>query len=93
MTIFLEPRYEQMVRDILKKYPYKFYIFGSRVKGRIKKFSDVDLCFSDDIPNRELINIEFDFEDSDLPYKVDIVNLNKVSSEFRKLIISHMVPL
>ncbi len=31
--IYMEERHEQIMRDVLKKYPYTFYVFGSRARG------------------------------------------------------------
>jgi predicted nucleotidyltransferase len=83
----------KLVQDILKKYPYKFYVFGSRSKQQAKKFSDLDLCYFDNIDSRILSNIEEDFEESDLPYKVDIINFNDCSEDFKAIIKKDMVHL
>lgn len=91
--INIEPKHLKYVRDILAKYPYKFYVFGSRVMGKTKKFSDLDLCFFESIPNSVLLKIEEEFEESDLPYKVDLVDGNKCDPEFLKIIKSNMVAL
>lgn len=87
----IEPRHLKIVMDVLKKYPYTFYAFGSRVHGRPKKFSDLDLCFFEDISDREYMRIESDFEDSDLPYKVDLINWNKCDEAFKKIIKDSMI--
>lgn len=87
----LEPRHLKIVTDILRKYPYTFYAFGSRVSGNPKKFSDLDLCYFDEIPSGEYIRLEADFEESDLPYKVDLVDWNKCDETFRKIIKEDMV--
>ena len=82
----IEPRHYIIIKDILKKYPYTFYAFGSRVKGNHKKFSDLDLCFFEDIPGNIKAHIDEEFENSDLPYKVDLVNWDSCSIDFKKLI-------
>jgi len=38
-----------------------------------------------------LASLEHDFSESDLPYKVDIVDLNNVSESFRNKIQSKMI--
>ena len=58
-----------------------------------KKFSDLDLCYFDDIDTRILSSIEEDFEESDLLYKVDIVNFNNCSEDFKKIIKKDMIKL
>ncbi len=84
--LYAEKRHKKIIWDILSKYPYAFYVFGSRAKGSPKKLSDLDLCFMDPIPSLTLNKIEEDFEESNLPYKVDIVNWNDCSKEFQEII-------
>lgn len=84
--IHMENRHWQIVQSILAKYPYTFYAFGSRVQGNPRQFSDLDLCFIEDIPGSILSQIEEDFKESDLPYKVDIVDWNMCDSIFQSII-------
>ncbi len=86
-----EFRHWQIITDILKKYPYTFYAFGSRVSGTAKQFSDLDLCFFGGISGSEYVRIEEDFECSDLPYKVDLVDWDKCDVTFRKIIRNNMI--
>jgi predicted nucleotidyltransferase len=69
----IETRHQKIVHSILSKYPYQFYAYGSRVKNRAKKYSDLDLCFYGKIPWNVLSHIQEDFEESDLPFKVELV--------------------
>jgi len=89
--LFMEPKHLSIVKNILSKYPYSFYAFGSRARGNPKTLSDLDLCFFDNIPLNILAHIDEDFEESDLPYKVDIVDWNKCSDDFRELIKKDLV--
>lgn len=84
--IFLEEKHLKIVKEILLKYPYTFYVFGSRAKGNPRKLSDLDLCFFEDIPWNIRAHIDEDFEESDLPFKVDIVDWNLCSDDFKKMI-------
>lgn len=54
---------------------YKIYIFGSRALGTYKKYSDIDLYIeSTPALTPEIINqLSVFFEESDFPYKVDLV--------------------
>jgi predicted nucleotidyltransferase len=83
---YIEERHLKIIQDILKKYPYRFYIFGSRSRGDNKKFSDLDLGYTSNVDWKTLIKLEEEFEESDIPYKVDLVNLDKSSAEFRESI-------
>ena len=72
--IQIEKKHLEMVLQILRKYPYSFYAYGSRVKGTARKYSDLDLCYQDDIPISITRKIKEEFEDSNLPFHVEIVN-------------------
>ena len=71
-----------------------FYIFGSRAKGTAKKFSDIDIAI--DLSGKKInnfikIKLETAFEDSTIPYKVDIIDLNNISEDFKKCIEKDLV--
>jgi ribosomal protein S18 acetylase RimI-like enzyme len=82
----MEKRHFKILTLILSRYPYNFYMFGSRVKLTARKLSDIDLFYKDEIPDQILGNIEEDLEESNLPYKVDIVDYNKCDEEFKKIL-------
>jgi len=84
--MFMGDKHLDIVKNILTKYPYTFYAFGSRVKGNPKKLSDLDLCFIEKIPGNIQAHIDEDFEESDLPYKVDIVDWDMCDKNFQNLI-------
>ncbi len=87
----IEQRHMEIITGILSKYPYSFYAFGSRAKGNAKKFSDLDLCFVEDISFHTLSKITEDFEESDLPFKVDLINWATCKKTFQDLIIDDLV--
>ena len=89
--VHIEPRHMKIVMGVLSEYPYGFYVFGSRAKGKEKRFSDLDLCFFEDISFRVLSRIAEGFEESDLPFKVDMVNWNKCKETFQDLIKNDLV--
>lgn len=74
----------QTLKNILQKYPYTFYAFGSRVKNKAKKFSDLDLCYKESIPDAEVSKILEEFEESNLPFKVELLNWENCASDFKK---------
>lgn len=92
-SLQIEPKHLEIVKNVLKKYPYKFYAFGSRVNGTPRKFSDLDICFFDEIPWNIQAHLDNDFEESDLPYKVDVVNWNTIDESFKKNIKSDLTPI
>ena len=50
MNLQLEEKHWNIIHQILSKYPYHFYAYGSRTKGTARKFSDLDICFQEEIP-------------------------------------------
>lgn len=91
--IYLESRHEKIVHQILSKYPYQFYVFGSRAKGNTRSRSDLNLCFKDQIPLSVQSHIEEDFEESDFPFLVDLVDWNMIDEGFKKHIEKDLVPI
>ena len=87
----MEQRHWEMVKAILVKYPYTFFAFGSRVKGNPRRFSDLDICFVEDIPWNIRAHIDEDFDESDLPYKVDVIDWNACDKNFQNLIKKDLV--
>ena len=73
----------------------KLYVFGSRVKNTHKKFSDIDLCIVSDHPLADLVMAEIKerFQESSIPFKVDVVDYHSVSDDFKRLISSHWVAI
>ncbi len=65
----------------------KVFIFGSRATGTNRKFSDIDLGIEpkSELPIMTKIDLEDEFDQSDLPYRVDIVDFNNVSENFKKV--------
>ena len=79
-----------LVREILKKHipTYEVWAFGSRVTGKAKKFSDLDLAImtTDAFDIKKLFALKNDFSESNLPFKVDIVIWSDLDRDFRKII-------
>ncbi|OQK15251.1 hypothetical protein AU255_18575 [Methyloprofundus sedimenti] len=73
----VKPEEWKAISQILKTYAplYEVWAFGSRVRGKAKQFSDLDLVI---ITHQALSLSEYAilkeaFDESDLPFKVDIV--------------------
>lgn len=88
-----EPQYA-IVKKILAPYPYTFYVFGSRAKNKARPLSDLDLCIKDKaaMPLHTLATLEAAFEESDLPFKVDVKDWHMMSENFRALIQEDLIP-
>ncbi|NBP02721.1 MAG: nucleotidyltransferase domain-containing protein [Proteobacteria bacterium] len=89
--IALEQSEKKIIWEIIKQYPYQFYIFGSRIKGTAKKFSDLDICVKGPISRIELFNLKSDFDDSDLPYKIDLSWWDDCTKEFKEQISNQLL--
>ena len=86
----IRPDHLQILRDILQKHvpQYEVWAFGSRAKWSAKEHSDLDLCILSNKPLSFSVlgAIGDDFSDSDLPWKVDVVDWATTSPSFRKII-------
>ncbi len=78
------------INEILneKKSKIQVLAFGSRVNGRAKKYSDLDLVLKGDdvIDWEELELLKDKFSQSDLPFMVDIVDWFSISEKFKNII-------
>lgn len=63
-------------------------VFGSRAGGRVKPASDLDLALRADgpLPLEVLAELGEAFDDSPLPWKVDLVDRACVSAAFDRII-------
>jgi len=78
-----------VVRGILAQHVpgQNVWAFGSRVTGlRLKKFSDLDLALEGRLDWTLRANLHEAFDESDLPMKVDVLELDLVDAEFRERI-------
>ncbi|MEJ8455829.1 restriction endonuclease subunit S [Xanthomonas oryzae pv. oryzae] len=89
-NIDIRPDHWQIVRDILRKHvpQYAVWAFGSRAKWLAKQYSDLDLAIITDQPLSLSISAALadEFSESDLPWKVDIVDWATTGESFRKII-------
>ena len=85
-----------IIKDILKKYltkDCKAYVFGSRAKSSSLHGSDLDLALEckEKIDFKKLSKIKIDFEDSRLPYMVDVIDLQATKEYFKNMIEKEMI--
>ncbi len=85
--IDLDPTYLAEVKKIIASHfpQVTAKVFGSRVTGKAKANSDLDIVLIDKqaIPIDKLNDLKFDFSNSDLPILVDIVDWHTISDSFR----------
>ena len=68
---------------------YEVWAFGSRVHGRnLKPFSDLDLVVitAEPLDLLRLADLKEAFTESDLPFKVDLLDWATVNDRFRRII-------
>ena len=83
----------RLVTEILQKYVpgREVWAFGSRVTGKARKYSDLDLAIigNEPLPAAVKIDLAEEFAESDLPFPVDVVDWASTSENFRLLIARH----
>ena len=87
-----------IVREILRRHlppGARAFVFGSRARGGARPYSDLDLAIELDRPLGldRTGEIAEAFSDSDLPFKVDLVELSALEPGFRARIAADLVPL
>jgi type I restriction enzyme, S subunit len=88
--IEIESEHWKIVSDILRRHvPHlDVWAFGSRARFKAKKHSDLDLVVVTDrpLPISLAAAIAESFSESDLPYRVDVVDWATTGESFRKII-------
>jgi len=91
--IDVDSEHLKVVKNILAKHlrGYEIWAFGSRVDGTAKKYSDLDLVIITDTPVSliTIASVKEAFSESNLPFKVDIIDWSTTSENFRKIIKDH----
>ena len=88
VALALTPAQRAIVDRILGSHAplARVWAFGSRARGTAKPFSDLDLAFDAGraMTFEDLGALSSAFEESDLPWRVDIVDLATCSDTFRR---------
>ena len=88
--IDINPTYLETIQHILDEHVPNCEVraFGSRAKWIARDYSDLDLVIVDDQPLgwRVLGQLETAFKESDLPFRVDVLDWHDISDNFRTLI-------
>ena len=90
LPLDLDARDLAQVLSILREQlpEYEIWAFGSRVAGRAKPYSDLDLAVLTDLPFslERMATINDAFDQSDLTIRVDVVDWAATSEAFRGII-------
>jgi type I restriction enzyme S subunit len=91
------PEHLEIVKNILTKIvpDVEVFAFGSRVTGPAKKHSDLDLLLKGKgiIDKAIMRKLKTAFEDSDLPFRVDLLDWETAKKEFREMIEKQIVKI
>lgn len=71
---------------ILQQAGVRGKVFGSRVRGSEKKFSDLDLCLVDEVSFAAYAQLQEAFEESSLPIVVDLSRYEDLNASFKDLV-------
>jgi len=82
-----------IIAEILRNYPYKFFFYGSRVKGNFTRASDLDILIKTDkeLSFKELEELKTKFNESKIPYVVNFSQYATMDEHFYKLIENTLV--
>lgn len=82
---------KQQIRAVAEKYldmrKYKVFFFGSRVSGKNREGSDIDVGIegAEPVPNDALLAIQDDIDALPTLYKIEIVDFSHVAEKFKEV--------
>ena len=84
----ISPKHLDAVKTILSEFvpDCNVWAFGSRCKGTARKYSDLDLCIEDNekLDWKLLANLKEALMESDLPFRVDLLDYHSMPEHFRR---------
>ena len=89
--VMLPPRYLRFIRDVLdlelNGCRGKVYLFGSRAQKTARSASDIDLAVDTaESVKTQLVRVQTAFEESEIPFTVDIIDLRSTPPAFKQAI-------
>lgn len=86
MILGITEKEQKIIDEILAEHKndYKFYAYGSRVKGTHTQLSDLDILIkgSQEMPFDILEELKHKFDNSSLPYVVNFSDYHKIDTNF-----------
>ncbi len=85
-----ENQYVNEIRDevllTLEKQPVRVFLFGSRARSDYNRSSDVDIGLMprSGFDIQSITQLKYKMETMNTPYKIEIVNFDEVSDDFRQ---------
>lgn len=91
-AVDLRPDHRKIVENILRDHlpdGVKVWVFGSRADWTTKESSDLDLALEGDVrlDSRTVVALELAFEESSLPFGVDVMDLHRADEGFREIVL------
>lgn len=82
-----------LMGPLVAKSHYQVFIFGSRRRGDFRKYSDLDFWIEAEpsLTLEELADLADSFQDSELPYQIDIVTPETCTETFKANIMAEKV--
>ncbi|QQR48876.1 nucleotidyltransferase domain-containing protein [bacterium] len=91
----LKPEYQKKIIAILSAlFPdAKIYLFGSRARGTNQEFSDIDIALDagKKLRRADVGEARDMLGESNIPYKIDLVDFQDISEAMRKFILQEGV--
>ena len=88
--IDVQPKEMEVIKSLLARHVPKCEVraFGSRINHTAKTYSDLDLAVVGTriLPDPQFYALKEAFEESDLPFRVDLSDWNRLSKEFQTVI-------
>ncbi len=96
-SLDISSQHLEIIASLLRQHlspEIKVWVFGSRVGQTAGKSSDLDLALEggQKIGLQVMANLRYAFEESNLPYKVDLVDMSAIDDSFKAIIEKTRVP-
>ncbi len=95
-SLQLSPHHAAIVRTLLHQYvpSAEVWVYGSRAKGTARPSSDLDLVvFAATNKPADIDALREAFEDSDLPFRVDLFVWDEIPESFKPNILNEHIPI
>ena len=86
-SIDMTPRARATLMGLLERYlpDTTVWAYGSRVKGTARPHSDLDLvAFASPNQRMQVFELKMEFEESDLPFRVDLLVWDEIPESFHR---------
>ncbi len=83
-------QYLETIKRVLHKHVNnaEIRVFGSRLNEDVKKYADLDMVIvaKEKIALKVVTRMKEELEESDIPFRVDILDWHEISNDFKKII-------